>query len=172
MNDLTPVPGWPAYYGDTNGDVWSNHTGELRRLTKSNGPGNFHRHVGLYRDGQRTITTVANVILLTYVGPRPPKHLARHLDNDPLNTRPTNLKWATRAEIAQASVGRGTHKGLREKGEANPRAKLCEQDVLAIRQARAHGVTNAGLAKLHGVRPSQISNITMGHRWKHLKEVA
>jgi hypothetical protein len=171
MNDLTPIPGWPGYFADVEGDVWSDRTGTLRKLAKTNGPGGIQQ-VALHRDGKQTTGRVSNLMLLTYVGPRPPKHLARHIDNNPLNTRPANLKWATRSEIVQAQVGRGTHNGLRQKGEANRCAKLKVEDVLAIRQARARGVTNAHLARQYGVSKSQVSNITMGHRWKHLKEVA
>lgn len=51
-------------------------------------------------------------------------------------------------------------------GENNPRAKLTEIGVMAIRSAYAHGdISQAELARLHNVSANTIGHIVRGTRW-------
>lgn len=41
---------------------------------------------------------VHHLVLEAFVGPRPPNHVSRHLDGNPLNPRLDNLAWGTQSE--------------------------------------------------------------------------
>jgi hypothetical protein len=56
-----------------------------------------------------------------------------------------------------------------QKGEANPGAKLTDDDVLSIRASYATGTwSQRELAALYGVWQPCISKIVLGQRWSHL----
>lgn len=60
------------------------------------------------------------------------------------------------------------HPELAVRGEANGNAVLTEEQVIAIRaEARFHGI-GAMLARRYGVGETAISNIRLGHTWRHL----
>jgi NUMOD4 motif/HNH endonuclease len=51
---------------------------------------------------------VHRLVLLAFVGPRPPRHETAHWDGDPANNVLSNLRWATKSENYQDSVRHGT----------------------------------------------------------------
>jgi len=53
---------------------------------------------------------VARLVCEAFHGEPPPEHVAMFLDGDSFNCRADNLRWATRAEVAQATVERGRHR--------------------------------------------------------------
>ena len=57
-------------------------------------------------------------------------------------------------------------KGRQQKGVRNCRAKLTEDDIVAIRAAR--GAPQPELAKAYGVSQSHISDIQTGKKWSHI----
>lgn len=67
--------------------------------------------VNIARDGDRARSQrVHNLVLMAFVGPKPtPEHQARHLDGDPSNNRPSNLRWGTSSENNLDRVVHGTH---------------------------------------------------------------
>lgn len=54
------------------------------------------------------------------------------------------------------------------KGEAAPRSKLTEQEVLEIRRQTDTGANKAALARRYGVTRSTITGIAYGWIWKHI----
>lgn len=55
-------------------------------------------------------------------------------------------------------------------GEKNGRAKLTEQDVLAIKELLNLGLTQRRIADMFGVQCSTICYINQGKLWKHLEK--
>lgn len=80
---------------------------------------------------------------------------------------PLHLRWATKSENALDAMAHGTKRPM-EKGERHKMAKLKDADVLAIRQRRAAGVSNAALCKEYGMSSASISRITTRQSWTHL----
>lgn len=85
-------------------------------------------------------------------------------------------KWGL--STAQVSrIGRG-HNWAREDGavpaaqvvcgERSKSARLTESDVRAIRAAHAAGTGPSELGRRYGVTPSTVSQIVLGHSWRHL----
>ena len=64
-----------------------------------------HLSVALGRGNSRC---VHELVLLAFVGAKPPKHECRHLNGDPADNRLENLAWGTRSENIKDAVAHGT----------------------------------------------------------------
>lgn len=97
--------------------------------------------------------------------PPSPKHEAAHLDNDPINNTPSNLKWCTRIENHSHKLANGTH----PHGENNPSAKLTEEDVRKIRTLKASGLHRDDLSIQFGISKCHVNDIVAGRYWGHIQ---
>jgi hypothetical protein len=110
---------------------------------------------------------VSVLVLTVFAGPRPPGQVARHLNDNSLDDRLSNLAWGTHAENVADAIRNGCRADPMV-GEDNPRAKLTEADVLAIRGAVANGAVQQQLAASYGVSKSLIHNIIKRKTWRHI----
>lgn len=100
-----------------------------------------------------------------YKGPIPPKMLVCHTCDTPNCINPDHLFLGTPAE---------NQKDMKLKkrstiGEANPMAKLTEDDVIAIRRACTEfGLQQKDVAIVWGVSKASINNIMRGLVWSHV----
>lgn len=90
------------------------------------------------------------------------RHEVAHSCGNRSCCNPHHLRWATRAENVLDKFKHGTVK----RGRNHPHAKLCENDVVIIKQAI--GKTGAQLAREFGVSFQTISEIRLGKTWKHV----
>lgn len=81
-----------------------------------------------------------------------------HCDNPPC-VNPAHLYVGTKRDNARDRARRGRGRESRQFGEANPKAKLTDADVLAIRSAYDDGATQDALAAQYGVAQPHISRI-------------
>lgn len=95
------------------------------------------------------------------------KPQVNHIDGDKTNNKSANLQWVTASENVQHAYSAGIRTAS-VKGDDHPWSKLTEQDVQAIREARASGVNRRILAEKYGVGMRQISRITNRTRWGHV----
>lgn len=112
-----PIPGFPDYGLDANGDIWSTRKGYWNRRTKSftyrarmkklvwRNTGYARKPylgVGLSNGtGKQIIVKKHQIMALVHHGPRPSlKHYACHKDDNQLNNEPDNLYWGTAKENA------------------------------------------------------------------------
>lgn len=95
MTVRRPIPGFPGYAATSAGSVLG-PDGRRRRGTAHHGG---HLRVELDR-GRRAF--VHWLVALAFHGPCPRGcTLVRHLDGNPRNNRPDNLRWGTPAENAR-----------------------------------------------------------------------
>jgi hypothetical protein len=103
--------------------------------------------VVLYRDRKPARQPVAQLVLEVFKGPCPEGAEARHRDHDLTNNRLDNLFWGT------------------QDGEANPYARLTNEQVRSIRTGLTQGVPPRVFVSQFGVTRQTISAIKTGKRW-------
>jgi hypothetical protein len=117
------------------------------------------------KDGVRKLCYVHRLVLETFVGPRPPGMEGCHFpDRDPANNRLNNLRWDTRQANVNDMIAHGTH----PRGSSHGRAKLCEEDIAAIRLAHEAGETIAGIARRYSVDWGTIDLAVKRKNWRHV----
>jgi hypothetical protein len=92
-----------------------------------------------------------------------------HCDN-PICCNPSHLYIGSPKDNARDKVIRGRLVGVFDSGKAHPRhsAKLCEQDVLAIRAAVDSGESKFIIADRYGISYNQVRIIGLRKSWRHL----
>jgi hypothetical protein len=106
MPEWRTVQSFPLYAVSDEGQVRNTRTGKM--LKASFGKRGY-RTVGLWLNGKSWNKTVHNLVAETFIGPRPPGLQVRHLDGDPGNNTPNNLRYGTYSENRFDSVRHGTH---------------------------------------------------------------
>lgn len=107
-----PIPGWEGYYEvSDHGRVRSikrayrTQNKILRPRPNKNG----YLRVALCRDSKSYERRVHQLVLETFVGKRPPGHVACHWDDDKSNNHIDNLRWGTHSDNMQDRVRNGKH---------------------------------------------------------------
>ena len=170
------IPGYPGYRVGDDGTVWSclrqggrgprKMTDRWVRLKPWTNRGRAYLHVELQlKDGKRSFVGVHILVLLAFVGPRPDGLECRHLDGDPANNHPSNLRWGTSKDNADDRRRHGTQ----TRGSAHGPAKLTGEKVAEVKRLLHGGVSQRGVAKAMGVGKSAIDRIATGVTWKHVK---
>ena len=97
-------------------------------------------------------------------GPIPDDLCVLHKCDNPSCVRASHLFLGTNKDNTDDMI----QKGRSAKGHKNGHAKLCDQDILRIRELCASGMTQTSVAALYGVRQGAISRIINGERWSHV----
>lgn len=101
-------------------------------------------------------------------GPIPPGLWVLHQCDVPLCVNPNHLFLGTRQDNVDDMMKKG--RGPNFRGSKNPRAKLDEKKVEALRHRyAAGGVTQAQLSRVYGVNQTKISEALRGVTWPHAK---
>ena len=101
-----------------------------------------------------------------YVGEIPIGLNVLHHCDRKLCVNPRHLFLGTQIDNIRDCVNKGRNRCGNPKGEEHGRAKLTDDEVLAIREMKG---TEAKLAELFGVSRAQINNIRRRRSWKHLE---
>jgi len=105
-------------------------------------------------------TLVAYVVLLAFVGPRPPGYSICHGNGDRLDSRLENLRYDTAQENTRDTV---MYCGINTQ-------KLSPLDVLDIARRRKNGEKRKSLAAEYGVNESTIWRAVTGRSFQRLAE--
>jgi hypothetical protein len=114
-----------------------------------------YRRVVLWKDGVGTTCKVHHVVLLAFVGPRPPGTECRHLDGDPANNGWRNLAWGSHKENTADAIAHGTF----APGGENGNALLRDADIPAIHAEYAAGSTPQEIGRRRGVSAHVIRGV-------------
>lgn len=165
---IVRLSGYPGYGVSRDGFVWSEKTGEWKRLKPFCLKKCGHLIVGIFhRHGKRHKRHVAHLILETFVGLRPVGKECCHNNGDPSDNRVENLRWDTRS--ANQRDRNNHHNGQPWfRGSKNPVAKLTEAKVRKIRQMCQQGRRQRDAAKQFGVSQRTVWNILHRLAWKHV----
>jgi hypothetical protein len=160
---------WPGYLVGDDGSVWScKHrrgwlTDEWRRVAVSVNQKGYH-FATFCTKRKRTTFSVARLVLMAFVGPRPEGMEACHKDDNRSNNVPSNLEWDTHAN----NVRQRNERGRQAFGERSGAAKLKASDVPNIFILSALGFSRRTIAPWFGVSYGPIDNILARKTWKHL----
>lgn len=103
------VTGYETYIVSTHGNVKSlprvvkGKSGSSRKLQGNTLTPYWRRDatvVNLWKDNQYRQRTVHQLVLESFIGPRPPGTIARHRDGDVHNNVLSNLEWAERTKMS------------------------------------------------------------------------
>lgn len=113
--------------------------------------------------GNRRVCDTHRVAHVLAVGPIPDGHFVCHSCDNPPCCNPAHLWIGTPDDNVRDMMrkGRRVWRGL--PGQTNPRARLSNEQVRAIRKMEGSGVS---IAKRFGVHPVTISHIRTGRSWK------
>lgn len=115
--------------------------------------------VSLARGGRKIRRYLHELVLTTFVAPRPPGHESAHDDGVRSNNVLANLAWKTRSGNHLDKRQHGTDHA----GERNPAAKLTRAEAMEIRAAK--GVLRP-LARKHRVSVKTIQHIQQEVTWR------
>ncbi len=170
MNDAVTykdVPGFPGYRVGDDGSVWSCLTGhvgflrEWRQLRPTVRTGGYLKVTICHSEGtKRFYTTVHHLVLITFVGPRPPGMEACHEDDDKLNNRLSNLSWGTKSKNWHDRQRNGRH---RKRLTADQVQEICR---------RVPGESVAVVAREFDVERQLIYDIVNGVTYRRLRDGA
>jgi len=111
---------------------------------------------------------VHQLILETFVGPRPDGMECCHNNGIRTDNRLENLRWGTRSENQQDSIKHGTHGGLGIYGEKHHNSKISNQNRRLILYMYATKLfTRRQLAKMYNVVEVTIKKLVEGHTFPY-----
>lgn len=150
----------PNYEVSDLGRVRNKTTNEFKAM-KPGKDGYIQLH--LFKEGKSKTFMVHRLVATHFIDNPENKEYVNHKDSTRYNNFVENLEWCTQSEnmLHMVSVGNNIdHNGIN-----NPRSKLTEEQVIAIRNDdRVMG----DIAKDYGVSRSAISNIKSGKRYKNV----
>lgn len=175
-----PIIGFPGYIIGDDGSVWSlwracgDGGGQVissiprrRKLKMPKPESKIKRYpqVGLKLNGKTNWKSIHLLVITTFKGPKPESRMeCRHLDGNRFNFNLSNLIWGTKAENQQDKERHGTC----QRGRANGRAKLNEDEVLELRRKRTEGHTLKALTFEFGIAFTTVFKIENRLLWKNV----
>lgn len=152
VEEWRPVPGLTGCEASSLGRIRSEKFGNEPRVGVLNGPGYRKVTVNMRK------FWVHRLVCAAFHGPAPDGFQCAHLDGNPGNNVPSNLRWVSRVENEAHKRAHGTALI----GSRNHQAKLTPADADAIRSAEG---PRAVIAARFGVSETQVQRIQTGENW-------
>lgn len=150
MSEWKDVPGYEGLYRVSDaGVVFSIRLGAALKPMMTGNKRKQYCTVALCKGGAQRHFKVHLLVLVLFVGPRPPNSLGCHADDNPLNNAKSNLYWGSFRSNARDMVRNGNHAGQ----------KLSHAQVVEIYRRRNAGERGSDLAKEFGVSQQVVWNV-------------
>lgn len=172
--EIRHVPGWEGYAVTDTGRVFGCRSKypfpefpfEPWREVQATKGNRGYWVVALAMKGIRKQFKLHQLVLMTFVGPKPDGQHGCHFDDNPDNNRRKNLRWDTPAANQKDKVRNGRFPD--RKGERHPMVKLTDVMVEAIKKRRnTDGATLREIGREFNVSEATVSLIARGKTWKH-----
>lgn len=116
-------------------------------------------------DGKYRTVFLHHLVAAAFHGPRPKGHVVRHLNGNPLDSRPSNLRYGTHKDNVRDAIAHGTQ----VRGSRQHLAKLDEAAVAEIKRRYVFGEALAShLASEFGITKTTMSDLIKGRTWSHV----
>jgi len=167
-----PIVTFPDYEIDEDGNIYSQFL--VRKRGKKGTEWNIvkpiprygYLQVTLSRDRKGYNKRVHNLMLETFVGPRPKGYVCRHFpDANGYNNKLSNLQWGTYKENGEDSI----IQGKTTRGTKSHFAKLNEEKVIEIRKMINNDIPFKEIAKIFKISPTTIRDIDKKRSWAWLE---
>jgi hypothetical protein len=152
-----PILGFPKRRIGDDGSIWR-RSRDVWKLVQPCLRGKGYLAIRLGGKNRR----VHRLVLEHFVGPCPPGMETRHLNDNRIDNRLSNLAWGTREQNA---IDRREH-GVILRGERHPMSKLHVNSVRIIRERIAAGEPVKTVARAFQVAPRTIRDIRSGRIWR------
>ena len=157
------IPEWEGYY-EMNDELEIRHC-STKRLKKITTASIGYSVVQLWRNNKGKVCYLHDLVMATFIGPKPEGLCVNHIDGDKTNYKLSNLEYVTQKENIKHAFDTGLTSIF---GENNWCSKLTESQVLGIKERALNGERTKDLAEEFHVGSPIISQIKHGSRWKHL----
>lgn len=107
---------------------------------------------------------ISHCVLLAFIGPRKAGTQACHNNGIRTDNRPENLRWDTAKNNTADKLLHGTQ----QRGSSIVNSKLNEMSVREVRRLVANGTPQTQVAKMFGIRQTNVSMIVHRKTWKHV----
>lgn len=153
------IPGFPDYFVDNTGDVWSRKSGKLLRL--SPGLDTYgYPYVVLYVNGKPFNRKVHRLVMLTFVGPLPKNHHTDHKDFIRINNYLSNLHYLPKGVNSCRLSPEGRLNQIKGARMNTPfSVDIAKQ---AVRDYRAGNTTHREVALKHKMDTSTVTRLCLG----------
>jgi hypothetical protein len=150
-----PMDGFPGYYASESGSVYSTKFGRLRKMRGSINKDGY-RCITIRHNGRRKCVPACRMVLLAFIGQPPSGHECCHGPGGRCDDSLGNLSWGTKSKNHGDDRRRD---GTDNSGERCGTHKLCDADVVLIRQAVAAGMRHSDVAEAFHCSRSNIGLI-------------
>lgn len=169
---MKPIIGFPGYFIDEHGDVFSKWSIGHSRIVESKEPKKLkaiitcygYRSICLVRDGKHIQRRIARLVLEAFVGPAPKDLVARHGKNGKKDDSLSNLSWGTQRE----NMFDKKRDGTLVKGTKHWKAKLTIEKVKEIREMGKKNKNRHEIAAKFGIHPDTVRDILNNRTWKNV----
>lgn len=154
---------------DEDGSIWrlqtASRTGRRRAITPTRADYRENNGYRRVRIGRMGAITAHRLVWLALRGPIPIGLEVNHKNLNKSDNRIDNLELMTHVENVQHAYANGAVPALC--GEMNGQSKLCERDVVEIRERVARGEAKRSVARAFDITPTLVRHIVSGKAWKH-----
>lgn len=171
--EIRHVPGWDGYAVTDAGRVFGCRSKypfpefpfESWREVRATKGHRGYWVVALTMRGLRRQFKLHQLVLMTFVGPKPDGQHGCHFDDNKDHNWLGNLRWDTPAANQNDKVRNGRFPD--RKGSRHPMSKLTDLEVEAIKRRRSDGETLRRIGEDFGVSEATVSLIARGKTWKN-----
>lgn len=158
--DTIISPMCPQLMVDRDGGVFKLSGRRLKQSSTNSG----YLRVSVYTDGRKGSMQVHRLVAAAFCPGFNPELCVNHKNGIKTDNRASNLEWVSALENSRHAARLGLSNA---KGEANPKARLSNKDVVQIREEISGGAVLCEIARRYGVSPTTIWHIKNG-AWKHI----
>ena len=121
----------------------------------------------IFKDSRGKGVFIHRLVAAAFLGERPEGMQVNHKNGNKQDNRLENLEYVTASDNAlhaRRVLGRGPDK----RGSKHHLAKWGEDEILAMRQLLASGLSQADVMRIFGISSASISRVANRVRWTHI----